>query len=109
MTIVIKEYECENCGIFECYQQHTSQLKKCPTCKSKNIERLISAPIVAKDAAPRTVGSLIDKNNKKNPLSREKQFGEISEKKLDRGSKIQKIARMTPEQQNTYIRTGKGV
>jgi len=109
MTLVTKEYNCVNCGDFEVMQQHKEQLKKCPTCKSKEIERLISAPLVAKDGAPRTVGSLIDKNNKKNPLTREKQFGEISEKKLDRGSKIQKIARMTPEQQNTYIRTGKGV
>jgi putative FmdB family regulatory protein len=108
MTIVIKEYECPNCGLFEHAQQHTTQLKKCPTCKSKEIERMISAPIVAKDAAPKTVGSLIDRNNKRNPLTREKQFGEITEKKLDRGNKMQKIARMTPDQKRAYIDRGVG-
>ena len=38
----IYEYQCDNCGVFECSQRITEDpLKKCPTCKGK-VKRLIS-------------------------------------------------------------------
>lgn len=104
--LVIKEYECENCGRFEELQKHSSMFKKCPKCKSKNIERLISKPLVAKDNEPKTVGSMIERNNKRNPLTREKVFGVDAEKKLAEESKMKKLANMTPEQTKRYVEDG---
>ena len=103
MTIVVKTYRCPECGDIERSEEHTSIARKCWQCGSKQIERIITPPIISRDAAPRTVGSLLEKNNKKNPLTREKQFGKITERKLDKESKLRKIAKMTPEQKQKYI------
>jgi len=105
MALVTKEYNCPNCGDIEIFQTHTEISKKCPTCKAK-IERVISRPLVAKDGGPRTIGSQIDLNNKRNPLSREKAFGVGAEKKLEAQSRMKKIQRMTPEQKKKFIETG---
>lgn len=106
MAFVTKEYECENCGVIEIFQKHTSISKKCPTCKSP-IERLISRPLVAKDGAPRTVGMQMEINNRKNKYSREKAVGgEEKEKKLQGEAKWRKLANATPEQKQRYIDKG---
>lgn len=105
MSIVIKTYECPKCGDIEITQIHTEISKKCPTCKSK-IERILSAPLVAKDAAPKTVGGLIDKNNKKNKLEREKVMSGFSEKKLEKESHMRKLANASPSQIKRYVEKG---
>ena len=110
MAKVIKEYECEICGPFEVEIRHDRQCRKCPKCKSTKIERLISRPVISKTAGPRTVGSLIEQNNRKNPLTREKIMGQSESehtKKSEQASKMRKLANMTPEQTEKYIHTGK--
>lgn len=109
LMLVDKEYECDKCGVFSILQEHNQISKKCPKCKSKNFERRISSPAVSKLNDPRTIGSLIDRNNKRNPLSREKAFGVDAEKKLAAKDKFEKINRMSPEQKQKWIETGKGL
>lgn len=106
MALVTKEYFCENCGKMEFLQNHKEIHVRCPKCNSIEIERTISAPVVAKDGGPRTIGSQIELNNKRNPLSREKAFGVGAEKKIKAKEKMQKLQRMTPEQVNKYIERG---
>lgn len=105
MSSVIKEYDCPKCGVIEIVQEHTKTSKKCPTCKCK-IERLISRPLIAKDKAPRTVGTLLEQNNKKNKLEREKTMGNVTEKKLERESFYRKLANASPEMKKRYIEKG---
>lgn len=105
MAIVVKTYDCPKCGAIEITQKHTEQSKKCPTCKSE-IERTLSAPLVAKDAEPRTIGSLMEQNNKRNKYEREKVMGENTEKKLAKQTHVRKLANATPEQKKRYIERG---
>jgi len=105
MALVTKTYDCPKCGGIEILQTHTEVSKKCPKCKSK-VERTLSAPIIAKDAAPKTVGSLIEQNNRKNKYKREKVMGEITEKKLEKESHFRKLANATPAQKKRYIEKG---
>jgi putative FmdB family regulatory protein len=106
MAIVTKEYNCQTCGEFELLQSHNDVLKRCPKCDSMEIERILSAPLVAKDGAPRTIGSQIDLNNKRNPLSREKAFGVGAEKKIKAKERMKKIQNLTPEQTRKFIERG---
>lgn len=107
MANVTKEYLCEKCGEIEFIQNHKEIYKKCPICKS-SIERLLSAAIVAKDGNPRTVGKLLEQNNKKNKLKREKVMGDIgvTEKKLEKESHMRKLANASPQQVKRYVETG---
>jgi putative FmdB family regulatory protein len=105
MAIVTKTYDCPKCGAIEIMQSHKEQSKKCPTCKSK-IERTLSAPMVAKDSAPKTVGTLIEQNNRRNKHGREKAMGDITERKLERESHFRKLANATPAQKRRYIEKG---
>ena len=105
MSTVIKTYECPECGDIEIVQSHTEISKKCPECKSI-IDRVLSAPLVAKDGSPKTVGGLLDKNNKRNPLEREKIMGDVTEKKLDAISRSRKLATASPEVIKRYVETG---
>ena len=107
MAIVIKTYECPKCGDIEITQSHKTISKKCPTCKSE-IERIITSPLIAKDAEPKTVGGLLDKNNRKNKLEREKVMGDIgiTEKKLEKESRMRKLANASPQQIKRYVETG---
>jgi putative FmdB family regulatory protein len=110
MATVIKEYECEDCGPFEVETKHDRQCRKCPKCKSTKIERLISRPVISKMSGARTIGSLIEENNRKNPLTREKVMGQSESehtKKSAEAQKMRKLATMTPEQTEKYIHTGK--
>lgn len=105
--LVIKEYECDNCGIIEDLQAHDKTHKKCWKCGSKKLERLISKPLISKDGGPRTIGSLIDQNNRRNPLSRERAFGPDAEKKIKAQERMKKIQNLdTPEKMNKFIRDG---
>lgn len=105
--MVIKEYECEKCGLLEDLQSHSEVHSKCWICGSKNIERLISKPLISKDGGPRTIGSQIDLNNKRNPLTRERAFGPDAEKKLKAQERMKKIQNLdTPEKMNKFIRDG---
>ena len=106
MALVTKEYRCETCGDFELLQNHEEQLKRCPTCDSIEVERIISAPVVAKDGGPKTIGSLIELNNKRNPLSRERAFGVDAEKKMKAKERMKKIQNLTPEQTKKFIEKG---
>lgn len=106
MGNVFKEYSCPKCGHIEIYQHHSKQSKKCPECSSP-IERLISKPIVAKDGGPRTVGSQIELNNKRNPLTREKVFGVGAEKKIKEQERLKKIAKLdSPEKVKKFVEDG---
>lgn len=105
MANVTKEYLCEKCGEIEFIQNHKEVYKKCPICKSP-IERLLSAAIIAKDGNPRTVGKLMEQNNKKNKLKREKVMGDITEKKLAKETHFRKLANASPAQKKRYIETG---
>lgn len=108
MAIVIKEFHCEKCdNTFEDHVKHTVRSKKCPTCKTK-CESLISLPSISKMGGPRTVGALMEQNNKKNPLSKEKALGSKEDlKKMEHQKHMKDLARMTPEQTKRYIETGK--
>lgn len=105
MATVIKTYECPKCGDIEITQSHKAVSKKCPTCKSK-IERVLSAPMIAKDSTPKTVGSLMEQNNKKKKHEREKAMGEITEKKLEKESHMRKLANASPQQIKRYVEKG---
>lgn len=105
--IVIKTYRCDNCGEYEVPEHHNETHDICELCGQLPAERIITAPIVAKDGEPRTVGSLIERNNKRNPLTREKQFGDLTEKKLEKQSRFQKINKLSPEQKKKFIETGR--
>lgn len=104
MATVIKNYECPKCGEIEITQSHKTVSKKCPTCKSQ-IERLLTAPLVAKDSAPKTVGGLIDLNNK-NKRKRDGAMGGVTEKKLEKESHMRKLANASPQQVKRYVETG---
>ena len=106
MSLVFKEYMCENCNIIEILQPHNKTSKKCPDCGA-GIERLISSPIISMLGGPRTVGAQIDINNSKNPLAREKAMGDITQKKLEGEAKFRKLANATPAQKKRYIEEGK--
>lgn len=110
MAKVNKEFRCDSCDPvfdFEKIVKHTVRSTKCPKCGSKS-ESLISLPSVSKMADPRTVGSLIERNNKRNPLTREKIVGSQEDmKKADQQKHMRDLTRMTPEQKQRYIETGK--
>lgn len=114
---MIYEYKCENCGHEEEREEKMgpSKLLKCPKCKKKKLERLISASIgfVRQDA--KTIGQVMDRNAKK--LGRyEKdhlrkdyilsgQEERDKKRKADR-EEITKISKMSPEQKQRYIQNG---
>lgn len=104
MANVVKTYECPKCGDIEILQLHTEESSKCPTCNSE-IERVLTAPMLAKDSAPRTVGTMMEKNNR-NKYSREKSMGEATEAKLSKESHMRKLANASPAQTKKYIETG---
>lgn len=104
--LVIKQYSCETCGELECLQSHKEVFSRCPKCDSIEIERVISPSLVV-DKTPRTVGSMIEHNNRKNPLTREKIFGVGAEKKIKDQEKAKKIAALSPEGKIKYINEGK--
>lgn len=104
--LVEKEYRCENCGDFTEIQKHTETYERCPRCESREIDRLISLPIMSKDNSPRTLGAQIDLNNKRNPLSREKALNGQTEKKTKYQEKISKISRLDNEQKKRYVEKG---
>ena len=105
MATVIKTYDCPKCGAIEITQSHNIVSKKCPKCKSE-IERTLTAPLIAKDAAPKTVGGLLDKNNRNNKLKREKVMGDVTEQKLAKETHFRKLANASPAQKKRYIETG---
>lgn len=105
MANVYKTYRCINCGEFEILQYHKDILEVCPTCDCY-VDRLLSKPIIAKDSAPRTVGSLIELNNKRNPLTREKQFGVDAEKKMKQKERLDKISKLSGDGLKNFIERG---
>lgn len=105
MATVIKTYDCPKCGAIEITQSHNTISKKCPKCKSE-IDRTLTAPLVAKDGNPRTVGKLMEQNNKKNKLKREKVMGDVTEQKLAKETHFRKLANASPAQKKRYIETG---
>ena len=104
--LVIKQYLCETCGELEYLQSHKEVYSRCPNCDSPEVQRVISPSLVV-DKTPRTVGSMIDRNNRKNPLTREKIFGVGAEKKIKDQEKMEKIANLSPEGKIKYINEGK--
>lgn len=105
MANVYKTYRCVNCGEFEILQSHKDILEVCPKCDCY-VDRLLSKPIVAKDSAPRTVGSLIELNNKRNPLTREKKFGVDAEKKMKEKERLNKISKLSGDGLKKFIEKG---
>lgn len=106
MANVIKEYGCKSCGAkFEVLQRHDHVTKKCKFCKKK-VEQIISAPIISKLAGPRTIGSQVEQNNKRNPLTREKIFGVDAEKKAKARERMQKIQKLDANGMKNFIEKG---
>lgn len=105
MADVIKTYDCPKCGGIEILQHHTKESKKCPKCKSE-IDRVLTAPMLAKDSAPRTVGTMMERNNKRNKHGREQALNGINEQKLAKESHMRKLANASPSQKKRYIETG---
>jgi putative FmdB family regulatory protein len=106
MALVTKEYGCDVCiKKFEVFQNHTETLDKCPTCGS-NVEQIISAPIIAKVGGPRTIGSQIELNNKRNPLTREKIFGVDAEKKQKQRERLNKISKLDSSGMKNFLEKG---
>lgn len=106
MANVIKEYQCSKCDVkFEVFQNHKETTRKCKTCGGK-VEQVISVPLVSKMGGPRTIGTQIEQNNKKNPLTREKIFGVDAEKKIKAQERMQKIQRLSGDGLKNFIEKG---
>ncbi len=103
--LVIKQYFCETCGGFEELQNHKEIHSRCPKCDSLEIERVITPSLVV-DKTPRTVGSMIEQNNRRNPLTREKLFGVGAEKKIKAQEKMKKISELSPQGIKSYVEKG---
>ena len=109
MATVIKIFHCYDCETeFEVSINHKINKHECVECSSENTEVMLQPAIIAKVGGPKTLGSLAEENSKKNPLTKEKVF-EKSEnhEKVKEKAKIDKLGRMTKDQQRKYIETGK--
>jgi putative FmdB family regulatory protein len=106
MANVIKEYQCNSCGLkFEVFQNHKQTTKKCKTC-GKKVEQVISMPIISKAGGPRTIGTQIEQNNKNNPLTREMIFGPDAEKKIKAQERMKKIQKLSGDKLKDFIEKG---
>lgn len=106
MATVVKEYQCANCiDKITIYQHHSETTELCPNC-SGPIEQVISAPIIAKVGGPRTVGTQIEQNNKRNPLTREKIFGHDAEKKQNQKERLRKISKLDSSGMKNFLEKG---
>lgn len=119
-NMITYEYKCEACEHqFEIKQSIKDKpLEKCPECKKKKLYRLIGNPTVFIQQDPTTVGHLADRNtenmSKGQREDRERKDAE-SRIKVPKKEKpwwksdnpTHKIASLTPQQKERYIREGK--
>ena len=110
------DYSCNHCGfLWEDLQQsiHDSPKKQCPKCKKNTLERLISGGCHSYvDPGVTTLGKQAEVNTKK--MGKELQQKKTEEGKAaikeagfaQRNKTREKINKMTPEQQQRWIRDG---
>ncbi len=113
------DFECSVCGALDEIIQHVDapSEKDCPVCNEKGTFRkvFLTAPTAFVKGEPTTIGQWADKNTKAMGKY-EKQAKEIQDQAQkhmkvdnDKQTQMRAINRMTPEQKDRYIRTGKGV
>jgi putative FmdB family regulatory protein len=113
---MLYEYGCE-CGYTEEKEEKIgpSKVRKCPQCKKKTLERLISAPMTFVRREAKTVGQVMERNSKK--LGRyEKEHlrkdyivsGQEAKDKArkDDMNEMARINKMSPAQKAKYIHEG---
>jgi len=115
----IYDYECKDCGaeVSDVFQKVTDpQLTECPHCEEGRLFRVITGGVHSFMAGSNTVGSIADKNTKRD----RNKINEEHHKKLEstpqdkkqwfqtQGSKTRKqINEMNTNQQKKYIMEGK--
>jgi len=114
----VYDYECKSCGaqLSDVFQKVTDpELTKCEECNSDSLYRVVTGGIHSFMAGSDTVGSIADKNTRRD----RNKLNEEHHKKLEstpqhkkhwyetQGNKTRKeINKMTPEQQKRYIMEG---
>lgn len=114
----IYDYECKDCGaeVSDVFQKVTDpELKRCDACGTEGLYRVITGGLHSFMAGSNTVGSIADKNTKRD----RNKINEEHHKKLEstpqakkhwyqtQGNKSRKeINNMTTEQQKKYIMEG---
>lgn len=128
------EYNCDNCETpYEEYASVSNYKvkKKCPNCKKNTLYRIYGGGHIGVEGEPKTLGALADRNAKKYGITEDKLLN-MEQEKLDRQwkkdmpkgappnlgrlrkqavskaeqKKMNKLAKMTPTQQERYIETG---
>lgn len=107
------DYECKNCKYeLEIWQSMKDDaLTVCPECKEPAFRRVITCLPMLQVKSYNTIGSLADKNWKKmgtygkEERLRKDKIPELLEKR-DRKAHMNKLAKMTPEQQKKWIVEG---
>jgi putative FmdB family regulatory protein len=115
---MLYDYECSNCSAtLEDVQQSIKDkpLTKCEECGHKTLERLITGGIMIAVKEVKTIGQLIDKNNRVNrgmfneKAAKEKEENPEPEKpwwKKRNNTSDAKINSMTPERKHKWIMEG---
>ena len=115
----IYDYECRDCGaeVSDVFQKVTDpELTTCPLCNEEGLFRVVTGGLHSFMAGSATVGSIADKNTKRD----RNKINEEHHKKLEsnpqpkkhwyqeQGNKTRKeINKMTTEQQKRYIMEGR--
>jgi len=115
----IYDYECKDCGaeVSDVFQKVTEpELKKCEACGTNGLYRVVTGGLHSFMAGSETIGSIVDKNNKKY----KSQIQESNAKKQEenpapekpwynkKGSKTKKeINKMNDSQKTRYIMEGR--
>lgn len=115
----IYDYECRDCGVevSDVFQKVTDpELKTCPKCEKEGLFRVVTGGLHSFMAGSNTIGSIVDKNNKKY----KSQIQESDAKKQEenpapekawynkKGSKTKKeINKMNDSQKTRYIMEGR--
>lgn len=132
----VYEYECSNCqhSLEEFQSMSDKPLVKCPACKKHKLVRCIGVPMMVRDSAPKTLGSLADRNAAKMSPDEKKKIAEQQRTRRDEvlyeqlpkgmqrlekpvGHKdpwykknqtvpTKKLGQMTDKQKTKYIKTG---
>ena len=115
----VYDYECKSCGaqLSDVFQKVTDlELTKCEECNSDSLYRVVTGGIHSFMAGSDTVGSIADKNTRRD----RNKLNEEHHKKLESTPQVKKhwyekqgdksrkeINKMTPAQQKRYIMEGK--
>lgn len=110
----VYHYGCKNCGDdFETYRSiKADKLTTCTKCNSESLEIVIDGPFDMSVKEVKTIGQLAEQNSKKmgkELLQRKMESDGITaqQEKKEKMATMNKLASLTPEKQDKYIRTGK--